>query len=108
ERVDRPGVVVAKQRDHPVIAQIRAQTGAQERGLADAGLAVEQAGAEALVGDQARELVALAIAAKEDVPLRLRETRQAAQWRDRARVGSVRHGSTIPDLPPALGTPGPE
>ena len=46
EALRRLREVLARERDDAVIAQVRDQPGAHERGLADAGLAVEQAGAK--------------------------------------------------------------
>jgi len=55
-----------------VVAQVRDQAGAQEAGLADTRVAVEQPGAETLGGDQTNEVVAFAVATEQDVALRSR------------------------------------
>jgi len=96
ERLLRMVDVLAQERDDAVIAQVRHQAGAQERGLAHARFAIEQARAVALGADQAGQVVALALAPEQHVPLRLGECVQAAQRCDRPGVGRGRHSPTIP------------
>jgi hypothetical protein len=88
--------VAAQERDDAVIAKVRDQTGAEERRLAHTGLAVEQPGPETLRRYEPGQVVSLAVAAEEDVPLRFGERVEPAQGCDRPGIGRGRHEPTIP------------
>jgi hypothetical protein len=73
--------IVGDHHRHPGVAQRRLDRGGQERGLADPGLAVQEAGAEPVAGDGADQLVDLGVAAGQRCALAVAIRREAAQGR---------------------------